>query len=135
MCKQTDKNLEKHTIRVFVADSDKEVAQSIQLLLNTAEIMSYIFDSGQSMLEKTIAEPPDCIVMAALLPDLDGLTIMERLKAHNLSTPVILLGGNSHIPAVVHAVKSGIWDYFEKPFIQHALIDSVCKAISQNSKT
>ena len=63
------------------------------------------------------------------MPDIDGATLVRRVKASALLTPVILLGGDSQIARVVDAVKAGCWDYIEKPFIQHALLDSVSRAM------
>ena len=115
--------------KVYVADRDTDVSQSIQLLLKTEDLMVNLFDSGQSLLKKAIIEPPSCIVMDAIMPDIDGLTLLQRMREHAIETPVILLGGNSEVAAAVDAVKAGAWDYFEKPFLQRALIDSVARAI------
>lgn len=118
-----------NSAKVYVADRDIDVSQSIQLLLKTEDLMVNLFDSGQSLLKKAIIEPPSCIVMDAIMPDIDGLTLLRRMSEHAMQTPVILLGGNSEVAAVVDAVKAGAWDYFEKPFLQRALIDSVSRAI------
>lgn len=115
---------------VYLADRDRAVTNSIQLLLKTEKIITHVFDTGESLLQQVLKEPPACIVMDAIMPDIDGASLLKRMQQHALQTPVILLGGNSEIPAVVDAIKSGAWDYFEKPFLQHALIDSVRRAIA-----
>lgn len=115
---------------VYVADNDIAVGESIDILLQTQDIAVQLFDTGRSLLRKTLREPPACIIMDANMPDIDGATLVREIKASTLITPVILLGGDSQIANVVDAVKAGCWDYLEKPFIQHALLDSVSRAIS-----
>lgn len=116
---------------VYLADRDSAVTHSIQLLLKTEKIITHVFDTSGSLLKQVIEKPPGCIVMDAVMPDIDGAMLLTMLKQHALYTPVILLGGNSEIPVVVDAIKAGAWDYFEKPFLQHVLIDSVKRAMAR----
>ena len=117
---------------VYVADQDAAVRDSIELLLQTQRHAVRQFDSGQSLLDTTLIEPPGCIVMDAIMSDMDGPTLLRRISEHQMPTPVILLGGNSKIASVVDAIKAGAWDYFEKPFLQHALLESVLRALDNS---
>ncbi|MFT6436810.1 MAG: FixJ family two-component response regulator [Candidatus Azotimanducaceae bacterium] len=119
---------------VYIAGQDCEVSQSIQFLLKTESIFAHIFDTGRSLLNQVLVEPPTCIVIDATMSDIDGTTLLEYLNEHSLPIPVILLGENSNIPVVVEVIKAGAWDYFEKPFIQYGLIASVKRALKMQEK-
>jgi two-component system response regulator FixJ len=114
---------------VYIADSDSAVGRSIQFLLETDNISARVFTKGQGLLECARSSPPGCIVADAALPDISGLTLLKRLREEGLTTPVIILSGSSDVPSVVEAVRTGAWDYFEKPFMQRVLLDSVKRAM------
>ena len=114
---------------VYIADSDSEVGTSIQFLLETEHIPATIFTDGQALLDYAIANPPSCVVSEAVLPDITGVTLLKRLRQAGLQTPVIFLANSSEVSIAVEAVKSGAWDYFEKPFLQRVLLDSVKRAL------
>lgn len=128
---KSKKLIENSSSVVYLADRDSAVTHSIQLLLRTEKISSHVFKTGHSLLNQVLLKPPACIVMDAVMPDINGATLLKTIKQHVLQTPVILLGRNSEIPIVVDAVKAGAWDYFEKPFLQHVLINSVKRAIEK----
>ena len=115
---------------VYVADSDIDVSKSIEFLLSTEGIHATVFSDGVSLYDAVLECRPSCAVVAALLPDMSGVVLLKRLRAVGMDLPVIILANTSDIPSAVDAVKSGAWDYLEKPFIQHVLLDSVRRAIN-----
>jgi len=119
---------------VYIADSDEEVGKSIQFLLQTVNIPSAVFASANALLGTAIADPPGCVVAGAVLPDMSGVLLLNRLRQKGLQMPVIFLADSSDLPMAVEAMKSGAWDYFEKPFIQRVLLDSVQRALGINQK-
>ena len=118
---------------VYIADSDVEVANSIQFLIKTEQIESRVFANGHELLDETAVLTPGCVVTEAELPDISGVELLKRLLKAGFSMPVIVLSSHSAVDQAVEAVKSGAWDYFEKPFVQRVLLDSVKRALeSQN---
>jgi len=119
---------------VYIADSDSEVGRSIQFLLETDDIPAIVFTDGQGLLDYAISNPPSCVVAEAALPDITGVMLLKRLRQAGLQTPVILLANSNKVSMVVEAVRSGAWDYFEKPFLQRVLLDSVKRALGQSQQ-
>jgi two-component system, LuxR family, response regulator FixJ len=115
---------------VYIADSDLDVSKSIEFLLATEGIEAAVFDDGVSLLDAVRGCEPSCVVLAALLSDMSGVLLMKRLQKVVADLPVIILANTSDVPSAVDAVKSGAWDYLEKPFIQRVLLDSVRRAIN-----
>ncbi|MBV1879533.1 MAG: response regulator [Pseudomonadales bacterium] len=114
---------------VYIADSDLEVGNGIQFLLKTANIQASVFTDGQALLQTIVSSPPSCVVAEAVLPDISGINLLHKLHADGINIPVIMLANSSDISMAVNALKSGAWDYFEKPFIQRVLLDSVQRAM------
>ena len=127
-------NPEQPTSAVYIADSDSEVGKSIQFLLATDDIPAIVFADGQGLLDCAISNPPSCVVGEAVLPDITGLMLLKRLRQEGLETPVIFLTNSNDVSMVVEAVKSGAWDYLEKPFLQRVLLDSVQRALGQSQR-
>lgn len=115
---------------VYIADSDKTVSRSIQFLLASENISAKVFSDGSKLIASALKAPPGCIIAETLLPDMPGITLINRLAIEGLHMPVILLSRTNDIPSAVAAVKRGAWDYLEKPFMQHMLLDSVSRAIA-----
>lgn len=50
------------------------------------------------------------------MPGMDGLQLLERLQTDDPDLPVILLTGHGDVPMAVEAMRSGAYDFLEKPF-------------------
>ena len=114
---------------VYIAESDNAVGRSIQFLLESDNISARVFSEGQGLLDCVRCSPPGCIVADASLPDLSPIMLLRQLREEGLKIPVIVLSASSDVSAVVEAVKTGAWDYFEKPFMQRVLLNSVKRAM------
>jgi two-component system response regulator FixJ len=117
---------------VYIADADQAVGRSIQFLLESDKLSAKVFAEGRGLLDATRLVPPCCIVADALLPDISAVMMLRQLRKEGYDIPVIILSGSSDVPSVVEAVRMGAWDYFEKPFMQRVLLDSVKRAIAAN---
>jgi two-component system response regulator AtoC len=72
--------------------------------------------SGTEALELIDREPLDVVLLDILMPDMDGLEVLEQVKQRLLTLPVIMLTATKTVKTAVRAMKLGASDYVTKPF-------------------
>ena len=71
----------------------------------------------------------DVVVLDLVMPDLDGMAVLETMRRENIVTPVIVQTASSSLDAVVSAMRQGATDFFVKPVAPERLIVSLRNAI------
>ncbi|WP_240998698.1 sigma-54 dependent transcriptional regulator [Pseudomonas sp. MM227] len=71
------------------------------------------------------------VVSDIRLPGMDGLELLSQLKARDPSLPVVLITGHGDISMAVGAMRSGAYDFMEKPFSPERLVDVVRRALER----
>jgi two-component system nitrogen regulation response regulator NtrX len=64
---------------------------------------------------------------------LDGLQLLEAVKKDHADLPIVMISGHGNIETAVAAIKSGAFDFMEKPFKSERLILVATRALSQRS--
>ena len=83
-----------------------------------------MFD-GQAALDYALTENYDGAVLDVMMPKLDGFSVVRRLRARGVSTPVLLLTARSEVPDRVEGLDAGADDYLPKPFAMAELLARV----------
>lgn len=114
---------------VFIVDDDQAVARSLRWLIETVRLRVETFASAQAFLDGYDTSKPGCLVLDVRMPGLSGLELQERLTAQKINIPIIFITGHGDVQMAVRAVKSGAFDFIEKPFNDQDLLDRIQKAI------
>ncbi len=101
--------------KVLIVDDDAGVRESLRMILKERYEPS-ITSSGEEALEALPDVRPDLILLDVLMPGLDGLEVLERIKSEDPRTPVIMLTATKTVKTAVSAMKLGAFDYVTKPF-------------------
>jgi two-component system nitrogen regulation response regulator NtrX len=117
--------------RVLVIDDELAIRDSLKM---TLEYEGYEFvgaATGQEGLALTEREAPDLVLLDVKMPGMDGLEVLDRLRAMNESLPVIVVSGHGTIGTAVEATKKGAFDFIEKPFASERVLVSLRNALDQ----
>ena len=119
---------------VFVVDDDKEVRESLQMLIESIDLQVKTYDSAKRFLDDYDLSWPGCLVLDVRMPKMNGLELQATLLARKMDIPIIFLSGYADIPMAVEAVKMGAVDFMEKPFREQVFLDNIQKAIKMDTQ-
>lgn len=108
--------------RILIVDDKEEVRNILGKILSHAGYQVDLVSTGAEGVEAVKAVLPDLVVLDLVLPDAEGLVVLEQLKKIEPSLPVIILTGHESIKSAVEAMKRGAFHYMTKPFDNEELI-------------
>jgi diguanylate cyclase (GGDEF)-like protein len=113
--------------RILVVDDDPDILQFVRLNLELDGFTVELAGGGKEALEKAAASPPDLMLLDVMMPEIDGLTVLRRLRSDpgTSSIPVIVLTARSLAEDRVKGLDLGADDYITKPFDLEELIARV----------
>lgn len=120
-------------MRVLLVEDDPTTAKSIEMMLNSAGMVVDSTDLGEDGLEIGKLYDYDIIVLDLMLPDIDGMEVLCRLRDARVQTPVLILSGLSESEQKVKGLGTGADDYLTKPFNKEELLARI-QAIVRRSK-
>jgi len=103
-------------MKILVIEDDRQVGTFIEKGLTEAGHIVQTEVNGMVALKTALSEAYDVIILDRMLPDLDGISIVQSLRGAGQSTPVIILSALGDIDDRVVGLKSGSDDYLVKPF-------------------
>jgi two-component system response regulator FixJ len=115
---------------VFVVDDDPGILSSLTWLLESVRLEVETYDSAQRFLDTCDRERPGCVILDLRMPGMGGFELQQTLTARGIPLPVIFVTGHGDVPGAVRALKSGAFDFFEKPFNDHELLERVQEALA-----
>jgi two-component system nitrogen regulation response regulator GlnG len=115
-------------LRVWVVDDDESIRWVLDKALARAGIAVRSFAAPSELLEALDSEAPDVLISDIRMPGMDGLALLERLRAERPSLPIIITTAHSDLDAAVLSYRGGAFEYLPKPFDVDAVVDLVRRA-------
>jgi two-component system OmpR family response regulator len=103
-------------MQILVAEDDSDTAEFVARGLGELGHNVIGAANGPDALHLATTETPDVIVLDRMLPGLDGLAVLRRIRAAKIETPVLLLTALGRIEDRVEGLDAGADDYLVKPF-------------------
>ena len=102
-------------MKVLIVEDDKGIAEFLQLELEHEGYSTLLAADGRAALEVFECGKPDIVLLNLMLPKLNGLEVLRRIRK-SANTPVIMLTARGDISDKVSGLDSGADDYLAKPF-------------------
>jgi len=103
-------------MRILLIEDEKRIADFVHRGLESAGYSIDLAEDGQSGLEKIHAVDYDLVILDLMLPDMDGLSVLEKARNRKVSPPVLILSARGGIDDRVRGLELGADDYLVKPF-------------------
>src|SRR5436309_6036928 len=113
--------------KVLVVDDDAGVRESLRMVLKQ-QYEPLLVASGEEALKSIADTRPDLVLLDVLMPGIDGLEVLERVKAEDPQIPIVMLTATKTVKTAVTAMKLGAFDYVTKPFDVEELLIIVERA-------
>jgi len=121
-------------MHILVVEDDKKIASFIVKGLKEAGFAVDLADDGIDGLERALKQSYDAAVIDIMLPRLDGLSIIERLRSQKVITPVLILSAKRSVDDRVKGLQTGGDDYLTKPFSFTELLARVQALIRRSNR-
>lgn len=109
-------------MKILLVEDEKQLNEALtQILVNEKYIVDSVYN-GEDGLEYGLTDIYDLIILDIMLPKLNGLEVLRKLRKENISTPIILLTAKDSIEDKVTGLDLGADDYLPKPFSPQELL-------------
>lgn len=116
--------------KIVIIEDDVELSQFLKdLIQNSLEAETTIFNSGTQALKNIMANKPDLVLVDLFLEDIHGKTICENIRKTYQDVPIIILTGDKSSDSVIACLNAGADDYITKPFNSDELVARISSKI------
>lgn len=102
-------------MRVLIIEDDHEMAQTIKEELKQFFLVDVVHTGEEGEYQASVNEY-DAIIMDYMLPGINGMEVIQKIRSTNNNTPILMLTGNSTLDVKVDSLNEGADDYLVKPF-------------------
>lgn len=116
---------------ILIADDEKSIRKTLREIL---EYESYKVDEavdGAQAFEMLKEGDYDCALLDIKMPKMDGMEVLDKIKATDCDTPIIMISGHGTVENAVEATKKGAYDFIQKPPDLNRLLVTVRNALEK----
>jgi two-component system OmpR family response regulator len=103
-------------VRVLLVEDDATIAGFVEKGLRETGFAVEVASDGRDGLERALTGPFDAAIIDVMLPGMDGLALIDTLRARGVKTPVLILSAKRSVDDRVRGLQAGGDDYLTKPF-------------------
>ena len=112
-------------MRILIVEDEIRLSEALEQILKKENYTVDTAHDGESGLYSALADIYDLILLDIMLPKMDGIAVLRRIREEGISTPVIMLTAKDEVSDKVHGLDSGADDYIPKPFATIELLARV----------
>jgi len=117
-------------MRILVVEDEENLARLVAEVLDREGHATETVSDGRAALARALTEDFDLLIVDWMLPDLDGIQVVKRLRAADVRVPVLMLTARTQVEDRVEGLDAGADDYLPKPFAFPELLARV-RALSR----
>ncbi len=115
--------------RILVVDDEESIREVVATMLETQGYRCTAVSNGRAALQHLEKDSLDLVLSDMVMPEMDGLKLLEWLRGHNDDIPIIMVTAMHDLATALEAIRRGAYDYILKPFEKDQLFLSVRRAL------
>lgn len=120
-------------MRLLVAEDDVDLAEALAFLFEKNQFSADTVNDGFAAYDYAVAGNYDGIILDVMMPKMDGIEVLRKLRRENIKTPVMMLTAKGEKDDRITGFDSGADDYLPKPFEPDELISRVRAMLRRGS--
>jgi DNA-binding response OmpR family regulator len=119
--------------RILLVEDDRNMAMGLEFNLKSEGFDVTVCPDGESGLAALEAGPFDLMVLDWMMPGMDGLEVLRKLRGKNVKMPILLLTARDSKEDIVEGLDAGADDYLTKPFDLNILVARIRSLLRSRS--
>ncbi len=119
--------------KILVIDDDAQIREILNVNLKEMGYSVLLVENGKKGLETVENENPELVICDLILPDINGIKVLEEIKEYNPKIQVILITAYYDMSSIIKAMQKGSFDYLQKPLDFDQLRIKITRALEIQS--
>ena len=102
--------------KILIAEDDQSISRLIAYKFEKEDYEIKIIEDGDKVLEEIRADHYDALILDLMLPVLDGMQVLNKIREENIKLPVLVLSVKSQEADILKGLNAGADEYVTKPF-------------------
>jgi len=115
--------------KILVVDDEEAIREVVTTLLEAQGYRCAMVGNGRLAQEQLLRDSPDLVLSDMVMPEMDGMRLLEWLRGHEPDVPVIMVTAMHDLSTALEAMRRGAYDYILKPFEKDQLFLCVRRAL------
>ena len=112
-------------MRLLLSEDEPKLLKSLKHIFETNKFSVDVVNNGEDALHYALSDEYDGLVLDIMMPGLDGIEVLKRLRKENVTTPALFLTARTEVSQRVEGLDAGADDYLPKPFSTSELLARV----------
>jgi len=124
----------RNDMRILIIEDEEALALRLKHVLNSEKYHAEVAFDGRDGLELALVEGYDLIILDIMLPGINGIDVLKKIRGEGLTMPVLLLTAKTRIEDKVTGLDAGADDYLTKPFALPEFLARIRSLLRRNSE-
>ncbi|MGM0548858.1 MAG: response regulator transcription factor [Bacillota bacterium] len=116
--------------KILIAEDDNSISRLIAYKFEKENYQIKVVNTGDKVLTELKTDAYDALILDLMLPVLDGMQVLKKIKAEEIKIPVLVLSAKSQEEDILKGLNAGADEYMTKPFRPDELLLRLQKMLS-----
>lgn len=102
--------------KILIAEDDQSISRLIAYKFGKEDYQTKVIEEGDKVLAEIKSDDYDALVLDLMLPVIDGMQVLKKIREENIKLPVMVLSARSQEEDILKGLNAGADEYLTKPF-------------------